>query len=269
MKGLLVILLSVGVAQAQNVAVRAEPTTAVGMAAPVVTWVSTPAASSCSAGGAWSGAKPAGGTETQPSITTTSTYSLTCAFPGSPDVPGSALVAWEAPATNRDGTPYSNPGSYRIDYGTTPELLQTTYVDSPDARWHRIDNLAPGLWYFAVRAVNALGFESDRSPAASLRVGTPGTPSSTASGSATVTITSQPVMRVVAVIAGVDHSPVFTVLSGGVRSATVGGMAAVGTECTGPVLFRYRSRDWYRPATFKPWGVAATANVAAPCALSP
>jgi hypothetical protein len=258
---------------AQTVAVTADPPAAVGTAAPVVAWVTTPPATSCTAQGAWSGAKPSAGVENQAAIATTSTFDLTCAFPGSPATNGSALVAWDAPVTRTDGTPYTNPGSYRIDYGLTPEMLNAVYVDRPDARWHRIDDLAHGLWYFAVRAVDAQGFESPRSNTATYLVGTAATPASTASGSATVTITAAPALRVVPVHTDLDHSPVYRMTLAGKRDARYAdacGYIEVGTQCSGPVMFEFREKRFHRvnPEDVKAWGATCSGEVAAPCVMT-
>lgn len=67
-------------------------------------------------------------------------------------------------------------------------------------------------------------------------------------------------------VGGQNMPPVFTVLADGSRSSTVGGFAEVGTPCEGPVLFRYRNKDWRKPVTWTPWNTSATAKVAAPCA---
>lgn len=68
---------------------------------PRLTWSTSPAASSCQASGAsnWSLAKQPQGTVILPAITTTTSYSLACAWAGDT----SATVRWTAPTQNTDG----------------------------------------------------------------------------------------------------------------------------------------------------------------------
>lgn len=133
---------------------------------PVLTWSTAPAAQSCTAAGGtgWAGTKAASGTQTLAAISTTTSYSITCTWPG--DV--TALVSWTAPTTNTDGTPYTNPNGFRIQYGTAANALNTsTYISDSAARTWRSPTLTPGTWFFGVRAVNAQGLESDLSNVAS------------------------------------------------------------------------------------------------------
>lgn len=166
--------------------------------------------------------------------------------------PNNALcVMWTAPQVNEDGTPIVLPISYRLERqsGTNWAPVTTT-----DLRQHYLTGLAPGTYTFRVLAI-VNGVHSQ--------------PSNTASREATAPPPPQPVppvIQVVQVVIGVDHAPVFTVLADGTRSTTVGGFAAVGTECRGPVLFRYRNKDYREPASWKPWSTSTRVRVAAPCA---
>jgi hypothetical protein len=50
---------------------------------------------------------------------------------------------------------------YRIYYGSSPgELVQMIRIGSIGMQTYVIDDLEPGTWYFAVRAVAANGAES-------------------------------------------------------------------------------------------------------------
>lgn len=70
---------------------------------------------------------------------------------------------------------------------------------------------------------------------------------------------------VIAVVIGVDHAPVYTILKDGSRSSTLAGFAPVGSACNGPVLFKYRGREWREPVEWKAWDTATSTKVAAPC----
>jgi hypothetical protein len=72
-----------------------------------------------------------------------------------------ARVAWRAPGENLDGSAYANPGGYRVLWGRAPtELTETVYVSGPTVLTWQVGPLAPGTWYFAVKAVSTAGIES-------------------------------------------------------------------------------------------------------------
>lgn len=131
---------------------------------PRLTWTTSPAGATCTASNGWTGTKAAAGTELLPAINATRSYTLTCAWPGIQ----TAIVSWTAPTTNTDGTAYTNPGGYRVQYGRTASTLDTSaYIQDPAARTWTSPALAVGSWSFAVRAYNAQGLESEISNVAS------------------------------------------------------------------------------------------------------
>lgn len=72
-----------------------------------------------------------------------------------------ATLSWDAPISNTNGTPLTDLIGYRIYYGSSPgELVQTIRIGSIGMQTYVIDDLEPGTWYFAVRAVAANGAES-------------------------------------------------------------------------------------------------------------
>src|SRR3954462_15892373 len=105
-----------GFAQAQTagtVTLTANKTSAQGSLAPVLTWSTTPVASSCTASGAWSGTNFASGRETLAAITASKSYTLTCAWGN-----GNAKLSWVAPKQNTDGSSLTNLKGFKIVYGT-------------------------------------------------------------------------------------------------------------------------------------------------------
>lgn len=131
---------------------------------PRLTWSTTPAATSCTASGAtdWSGAKAATGTALLASVTSSKTYALACNWPGVSVV----ALTWVAPLTNTDGTALTDLSGYRIQYGTSAtDLATSVYQQTLVTSWSS-PPLAPGIWYFGVRAFNTLGLESALSPIA-------------------------------------------------------------------------------------------------------
>lgn len=141
------------------VTLRASQTSGTGSVTPVLTWSTNPVATSCAASGGWSGTKSASGTQTLAAINANTTFTLTCTW-GS----GSARINWTAPTTNTNGTALTNLARFRVLYGTSQTSLnQSVTVSDPTLRTTTVTSLSPGTWYFAVRAVNSNGAESDNS----------------------------------------------------------------------------------------------------------
>lgn len=125
---------------------------------PRLTWSTSPAAQSCSA--AWTTSTAAAGTQVLAAVSATSSYGITCTWPGVTK----AAISWVAPTTNVDGSAYTNPGGYRIQYGRAATALDTSvYLQDPAVRTWTSPALAPGTWFFGVRAYNVLGLESELS----------------------------------------------------------------------------------------------------------
>lgn len=77
---------------------------------------------------------------------------------------GTASLSWIAPTQNTDGSSLSNLAGYRISYGlSADELIQTIQIENSAATAYTVGNLAPGTYYFAVRAYTSLGTESANS----------------------------------------------------------------------------------------------------------
>lgn len=81
---------------------------------------------------------------------------------------GSAALSWVAPTQNTDGSSLTDLAGYRIVYGTSASALnQTIELSNPSLTSYVVDQLAPGTWYFAVKAYTASGTESSLSNVAS------------------------------------------------------------------------------------------------------
>jgi len=80
-------------------------------------------------------------------------------------------IAWAPPTENTDGSSLTNLAGYRIHYGTSPsELGHTIEIDNADASSYTITSLSPGIWYFAVSALNSDSIESDLSSKATTTI---------------------------------------------------------------------------------------------------
>lgn len=158
----LLLILSATAAHAQTagtITFTANTTSGTGSVTPVLTWSTSPVASSCTAGGSWSGNKFASGTETLAAITATRTFSLNCTWGN-----GTATINWTRPTTNTDGSALTNLSGFKVLYGTSASALTNVkQVTGATATSTTISALQTGTWYFTVRAVNSNGVESGNS----------------------------------------------------------------------------------------------------------
>ena len=74
---------------------------------------------------------------------------------------GQAILSWDPPTTNADGSPLTDLDGYRIYYGTSSGAYVTT-LDVGNVITSTITNLTDGtIYYFAVTAYDLSGNESD------------------------------------------------------------------------------------------------------------
>ena len=77
---------------------------------------------------------------------------------------GAADLMWIPPTQNTDGSSLTNLAGYRIVYGASAtRLTQTIQVANAGLSSYVVENLAPGTYYFAVRAYASSGAESSDS----------------------------------------------------------------------------------------------------------
>jgi hypothetical protein len=77
---------------------------------------------------------------------------------------GAATLTWTPPTTNTDGSTLTTLAGYRIAYGTSAaQLTQTIQLGNAGMSSYVVENLAPGTYYFAVRAYTSGGAESANS----------------------------------------------------------------------------------------------------------
>lgn len=87
-----------------------------------------------------------------------------CELRAEPAGTGAASLTWTAPTRNTDGSSLTNLAGYRISYGTNQdELVQTVQIENPGTTAYTVDRLAPGTYFFAVRAYTSSGTESANS----------------------------------------------------------------------------------------------------------
>jgi hypothetical protein len=131
-----------------------------------LSWSSTDA-DSCTASGAWSGARaPSGSTLVGP-IDRQSTFSITCSGPGgnamqmvSVSVLGELSISWVQPSKNVDGSPLTDLASYRIYYGAeSRSYSQSIDVADAVATSHAFTALS-GDYFVTMTALDLDGNES-------------------------------------------------------------------------------------------------------------
>jgi hypothetical protein len=92
-------------------------------------------------------------------------FSITVGTSGStgssaPSGPGVSL-SWDVPTRTDDGETLQDLSGYRIHYGTNQNVLVSSIeIQSAGSNTFTVQNLKPGTYYFAVRAVSANGAES-------------------------------------------------------------------------------------------------------------
>ena len=73
----------------------------------------------------------------------------------------SALLSWQAPTQNTDGTPVTNLAGFKLYFGqSSGNLSQSVTIANPAALTYRVENLTAATWFFAATAYNAAGAES-------------------------------------------------------------------------------------------------------------
>ena len=87
-------------------------------------------------------------------------------------VTGSATLSWSAPTERADGSPIGQLAGYEVLYGQRSRDYDTVVeLDNPGITSYMIENLGPGTWYFAVKAVTTDGLESAPSQEVSKTIG--------------------------------------------------------------------------------------------------
>jgi hypothetical protein len=85
---------------------------------------------------------------------------------------GNATLSWNAPTSNTNGTALTDLSGYRIYYGSSEnEMTETVQITNLGVQTYVIENLEPGTWYFAVRAVSSDDTESSLSDVVSKTIG--------------------------------------------------------------------------------------------------
>jgi hypothetical protein len=73
---------------------------------------------------------------------------------------GTAMLTWESPKTNTDGTPITNLAGYTIYYGRG-WFRYTVNIPDASATTYTVQKLSSGTWDFAVSAYTASGNRSE------------------------------------------------------------------------------------------------------------
>src|SRR3989344_8270826 len=80
-------------------------------------------------------------------------------FIASPAIAGQAVLSWDPPTTNTDGSWLTDLGGYRLYYGTASGNYGSV-IDAGNVITHTVTGLSGGTYYFAVTAYDTSGNES-------------------------------------------------------------------------------------------------------------
>jgi len=157
-----------------TVSLSANPASVVMDGSTTLNWNSTNA-TNCAASGDWSGSMPTSGSQTINSLTTNSSFNLSCNGAGgtanesvnvtvAQSSNGTALLSWTPPTENTDSSTLTDLAGYKIRYGTSPgSYSDTEIINNPGLTSFLIENLASADWYFVMTSFNDSGVESDYS----------------------------------------------------------------------------------------------------------
>lgn len=81
---------------------------------------------------------------------------------GNPVFPGAVTLTWQPPTENADGSPLMDLSGYTIYVGTNSRTYDYREIrlDNPGLTAYVVDNLEPGIYFFAATAFNSSGVES-------------------------------------------------------------------------------------------------------------
>lgn len=81
---------------------------------------------------------------------------------GGSSATGAVELSWDAPSENSDGSPLTDLARSRVYIGQSSPISQDSgsWVTVEDGTTHTFTDLSPGVYYFAVSAVNVQGAES-------------------------------------------------------------------------------------------------------------
>jgi hypothetical protein len=84
---------------------------------------------------------------------------------------GSAILTWNPPTQNVDGTPLTDLAGYKVYWGTAQGSYQNSAtLNNPGLSSYVVEQLTPATWHFVLTAVNSQGVESSYSNAGSKRI---------------------------------------------------------------------------------------------------
>jgi len=89
-----------------------------------------------------------------------------------PVATGSALISWNPPTLNDDGTPLQDLSGYRLYYGTvSAQYTETVAINSPGVSSYLLDDITTGTYFLVMTSVNSAGIESVYSGELTFEVG--------------------------------------------------------------------------------------------------
>lgn len=158
---------------------------------------------------------------------------------------------WVHPTTNSDGSalPLSQITRTTLVWGASATTMTGSKVVTGTATTTTLD-LTPGTWFVAAKTT-ANGNDSPNSNVVQVVIPQP--------------VPNPPTLSVVPVVAGLNMSPAYKILTDGSRSQIVSAFVPVGTACSGPIVFTYRSKPYRKvPNSVVRWWNPTLADVRSP-----
>jgi hypothetical protein len=134
-------------------------------------------------------------------------------------------LSWQAPTQNTDNSPYTNPGGYKVYWGTAAgSYSNSVVITNPATLNYRVDQLPTGVYFLTASAINTAGVES--------ALATP------VQGIASPKPAALPALAPGALVVGPEGTAyvIFQTRDSGALVPT--GTVPVGTACNGAIGFR-------------------------------
>lgn len=167
---------------------------------------------------------------------------------------GTATINWVAPTqyTNNQAIPAGTAITYRV-YGGRQGQPKTAIGSTVALTYTHATAPNGETWCYAVTA-SVASVESAQTTEVCKAI--------------PPLVPNPPTIVTVEVVAGINMTPLYRINADGSRGTALLGFVPVGTACAGPVVYRYRGRNYRRPADFSivKWeATPPTMNAAAAC----
>lgn len=137
----------------------------------------------------------------------------------------SVNLSWQPPTQNTDNTPYTNPGGYKLYWGTAAGTYPNSVtINNPATLNYTVAQLSTGVYFFAATAFNTLNVESALT--------------NPVQGIASAKPTPLPALAPGSLVVGPEGTAYVIFQTRDNAAAVATGTVPVGTACNGSIGFR-------------------------------